>query len=654
MKPDPGHEATDELLEEMERKIRRTYRQAVTETTEKLDDYLRRFEIKDEKWRLMVASGEKTAEEYQKWRTGQIMMGERWEAMRDQLAADYHNANVIARSIIAGYMPEAYAINMNYAAWEIESGLGIDTGFTLYDRATVERILRDDPDLLQMPGQRMNQTFADFDAYRAGQDVTLDEETKKAFDNLIAGGKDVRWQKGQIQSVTMQSILQGESIPNMAKRIAQTMGELNHKSTIRYARTAMTGAQNAGRVDGYKRAQDMGIELEQQWIATLDNRTRHSHRQLDGETVEVGGTFSNGCKFPGDPDGPASEIWNCFVGETKIASDSEIVRSYKHKYTGDLIVIKSAGGVEFTCTPNHPILTPRGWVSANALNKGDNILVTFVGEFDVSWVDPDINHILPSMKAFHKFMNGFSAERASGLSVDFHGDRATANVEIISKKRLLRRDIKPCGSHASNKVGFKDSCSLIFCKRHFVASLRRIYIAAFGLMCGACKPLALFRGRLRHAKVHRLGSVAGTDFGVSQYAIDNLPAATMIRRELLNGLSGHVFVDNITSADTITGCTHVYNLQTENGYYFVNESIAQSGRKSNGIMAIAKNCRCTLIANLKGFERDISSRWREGMEWGSYEEWKAEHGKNQSITHQEEIGEAMRKSWINFYRGRRR
>lgn len=72
-----------------------------------------------------------------------------------------------------------------------------------------------------------------------------------------------------------------------------------------------TGAENAGHVDAYERAQSKGIEIKQMWLATLDGRTRDSHREMDGETVEVGGTFSNGCRFPGDPSGPAEEVWNC-------------------------------------------------------------------------------------------------------------------------------------------------------------------------------------------------------------------------------------------------------------------------------------------------------------------------------------------------------
>lgn len=312
---DIGHRDTDKLLREMEKKISGVYSQASKEVEEKLNDYTRRFKIKDEKWRAMVASGQKTAEEYRKWRTGQLIMTKRWEEMRDTLAADLHNANVLSRSIIAGYMPEVYALNHNYATFLVEKGAGVDTSYSLYSRETVERLVQDDPQLLKMPGQRMKQTFADFDAYKNGANVDdLPEETRRAFDKLIAEGKDVRWQEGQIQSVMLQGILQGESIPNITKRIGREMGDINHKATIRYARTATTAAQNAGRLDAYKRGKDMGINMKQTWIATLDSRTRHDHRVLDGQTVEVDEPFEvDGYKirYPGDPSAPGFLIWNC-------------------------------------------------------------------------------------------------------------------------------------------------------------------------------------------------------------------------------------------------------------------------------------------------------------------------------------------------------
>lgn len=285
---DEGHLGTELILKETEADVNRVYRQAAEEVEKKLNDYLRRFKVKDQIKREQLRKGEITQDEYNYWRTGQIMIGKRWEEMKNTLAQDLHNANNIARSITQGYMPEVYALNHNYATFQVEKDSLVDTSYTLYDRQTVERIMKDQPDLLPPPGPR-----------------------KKAE---IAAGKDIKWQRGQIQSTMMQSILQGESIPHIAQRMAKELSVKNRNSAVRYARTAATGAQNAGRVDGYKRAQGMGIELEQEWLATLDLRTRHEHRFLDGQHVPVGTPFKvdgEEIRFPGDPDAPGYLIWNC-------------------------------------------------------------------------------------------------------------------------------------------------------------------------------------------------------------------------------------------------------------------------------------------------------------------------------------------------------
>lgn len=284
---DIGHRETDILLSDMEAKIMNIYADAAQGVQDKLDDYMRRFEVKDEIWQKRVASGKATQAEYTQWRTGQIMMGQRWEEMRDTLSNDLWNANDIARSVVNGYMPGVYSLNHDYATFAVEKGSRLDTSYTLYDRQTAERLLREEK-ILPDPGTQMKRR--------------------------IAKDKDIAWQKGQIQSVTLQGILQGESIPNLSKRIAETLGESNHKSTIRYARTACTAAENAGRLDAYKRAEEMGIKMQQTWVATLDNRTRHEHRQLDGQTVGVDEPFvvdGEKIRYPGDPLAAPGLIWNC-------------------------------------------------------------------------------------------------------------------------------------------------------------------------------------------------------------------------------------------------------------------------------------------------------------------------------------------------------
>lgn len=275
---DVAYEETEKLLERLERKVGRVYRRAVRESKKSLNDYLAAFKKQDEKMRKLLESGELTEKDYVSWRKSEMLRGKHFQETLNTLSEDYVNADKIAMSLVREYMPEVYALNHNFAAFEIEKGSLIDTTFTLYDRQTVERLLKDNPQLLPMPRP----------------DIP----------------KDRRWNRRKIKEEITQGILQGEPIDKIARRL-QNVADMDYAAAVRNARTATTGAQNAGRVDSYKRAQEMGIDIMQEWMATLDNHTRHSHALLDGERINVGGTFSNGCKYPGDPNGPSDEIYNC-------------------------------------------------------------------------------------------------------------------------------------------------------------------------------------------------------------------------------------------------------------------------------------------------------------------------------------------------------
>lgn len=297
----------DAIIQETERDIQRLYSQAQKEVQDKLTDYLNRFAAKDKIKLQQLANGKITIEQYNYWRKGQICIGQRWQETLDTLTQDYINADKIAISIVNEHMPEAYAVGHNYGTFQVERDSLVDTSYTLYDHQTVERLIRDNPDLLP------------------------DLPPKVAI-NIP---KDRRWNKTHIKDMVTQSILQGESVKGLAKRMqiglsprytiqdikdankktsAQITKELarkNKSAALRNARTALTGAHNAGRIDSYIRASKMGIQLKYEWLATLDGRTRHSHRQLDGEKIVLGGRFSNKCRYPGDPMGPPSEVYNC-------------------------------------------------------------------------------------------------------------------------------------------------------------------------------------------------------------------------------------------------------------------------------------------------------------------------------------------------------
>lgn len=287
MRHDPAHVATDKEIEKIEKQIAKEYRQAHKEVSEKLKDYFSRFEKKDAKWQEWVKDGSKTEKEYIEWRKGQILVGERWKELRDTLAQDYANVSKIALSICKEHAPDVYALNHNYATFEVEKGSLLDTSYTLYSRESVERMYRDNPKLYHNYG--------------------------KAVAKEIKAGKQKAWDRKRIQSVLMQGLLQGESIPKLTKRL-EIVTKGDHKAAVRNARTMMTGVQNAGRIDAYDRANKMGIPVKKQWLATVDGRTRHWHRQLDGAIVENDEPFENEfgkIMFPGDPEADGANVYNC-------------------------------------------------------------------------------------------------------------------------------------------------------------------------------------------------------------------------------------------------------------------------------------------------------------------------------------------------------
>lgn len=282
---DYAHQKTDEEIERIKKRVAKEYRQAAKEAEKKMTAYLERFESEDKKQLQLVKEGKMTKKAYNEWRARKIATGERWEGLKKTLAEDYHNRNQIAASITSGRLPDVYAVNHNYATYMIEKEGRIDTSFTLYNHDSVERLIKDNPKLLPDPSADM---------------------AKK-----LATAKDLRWNEEKIQSSVLQGILLGEPTEKIARRMMD-VSNMNYKAAVRNARTAMTSAQNAGRNDAGKRAEEMGIDLVYSWVSTLDNRTRDSHRWLHGEERdEKSGTFSNGLEYPADPSGDPSEVYNC-------------------------------------------------------------------------------------------------------------------------------------------------------------------------------------------------------------------------------------------------------------------------------------------------------------------------------------------------------
>lgn len=277
---DQAHDYADRKIAEFQAEVWETYQQAQADAQEALSKFLKRFEKEDAKRRKLVEKGEMTKAEYRSWRQGQILRSKQLSNTLDQVSQAMVNANQVAMAALAGKLPEVYAENANYSAFWVCKETGLAVGFDLVDADTVQHMLTAGEAVLMLPSVNV--------------------------------AKDMAWNRKLVASQLTQGVLLGESIPKMARRVQRVTGS-NYAAAVRTARTTVTGAENAGRVHSYKRAKDMGIKLQKEWLATLDGRTRHSHRQLDGQKIpnEEGAKFDNGCRYPGDPQGRYEEICNC-------------------------------------------------------------------------------------------------------------------------------------------------------------------------------------------------------------------------------------------------------------------------------------------------------------------------------------------------------
>lgn len=275
---DRGERYTDKRISQIDKRLQQTYRTAQRELEHKLKDFKQKFAAKDKQKRKDMHDGKISKQEYKDWLAGQVFMRSQFEDKIKQIEQvmlhhDKYAAQIINESRLDVFAENYYAEAFR-ANWIIQ---GID--WNIYNTQALERLIEDDPQLLP--------------------EWKIDEE------------KDYKWNYNKVNNIVKQGIIQGESIDQITDRLCKDLCTQDENRMRLFARTAMTGAQNAGRQVQMQQAADMGIEVNKRWIAVLDSRTRDTHRSLDGEEVPYDEDFSNGLEYPGDPSGDPAEVYNC-------------------------------------------------------------------------------------------------------------------------------------------------------------------------------------------------------------------------------------------------------------------------------------------------------------------------------------------------------
>lgn len=285
---DKIRKATDKELVKLERKISGVYRQSQKEIKERWTAYMEQSAVKINQYEKAYDAAviSQDAKEIKKAKKAlknakleQTLYNDRYKEMVGSVTDKLYDANKIALAYANDKMYKIYSMNHNAIAPTADS-LGIS--FTIVNEKTVRNLAKSGD--IKLPYKKLNKI------------------------------KDARWNTKKLNSAVLQGIIQGDSMDRIAERILPIVHN-NESAAIRNARTMVTGAENQGRLDSFQELQDMGTVIKKKWIATLDDRVREWHAEMDGDEVDLDENFVDGngneLQYPGDPDAEPETVYNC-------------------------------------------------------------------------------------------------------------------------------------------------------------------------------------------------------------------------------------------------------------------------------------------------------------------------------------------------------
>lgn len=282
-KKDIGHKLADDEIERIRKELEEEYAKAYKQLKAEADAYFEKYNKQVKRKMEKVKAGEMSEADFIKWKHQEMMANKKYDTLVRTLSQEMTKTNQMARDIVNGHLADVYAQNYNYSAFELCKGTGINLQFDLVDRRTVEKLVKD-------------------------KKIPLPQASLKTI-------KDMKWNEQKIRSALFQGIVQGDSMDKIASRL-QSVSGMSEEASIRNARTMVTAAECQGRQDRYEEAEEVyGIKMQKTWLATLDDRTRDAHAELDGVSVDIDEPFENSIgkiMFPCDPDCRDGEnVYNC-------------------------------------------------------------------------------------------------------------------------------------------------------------------------------------------------------------------------------------------------------------------------------------------------------------------------------------------------------
>lgn len=483
-------------------------------------------------------------------------------------------------------------------------------------------------------------------------------------DSYIEGATINEWfngvndsMKNDLKKSVRVGMLEGETTIQIAKRVRDSLGvSLNHADSI--SRTAVATVSNNARMATYEANDDVIKGWEH--LSALDNRTSQVCATRDGATwdLEHKGLNDKGKKFEFRK--PPLHF-RCLTGDTLISTRYPISYISKRKYEGVIYTISTSAGNSIRCTPNHPILTDRGFVEAQFLNKLDKIATDCVGEGLRVLDNQDKKGVSTIENLFSSIGESFGVlpVKMPVSPEDFHSDVTDNEVDVIfiDRELWLERyamlnkvltdssfvNTNPSISYISSlNKGFmrlRNSFSGIVTIFNLIKSSLFVHNRPLNkLLLGLCSRFNALSDKLGLNKTkwnikptsntsesdsiiiesnstleskHSISpfiSIFGKSTSLSNNSNNDFVSDSKLSRNITDGSIGDkVFFDDIVDIVSAECVTHVYNLENDMGYYTANNLITH-------------NCRSLLSPLLRSYEElglmgiDIPEGTRSAMD----------------------------------------
>jgi hypothetical protein len=172
------------------------------------------------------------------------------------------------------------------------------------------------------------------------------------------------------------------------------------------------------------------------WWRELERVTRKKLLDIIISARDEGWSVARTVEAVGDLMGRARAkrvaVTECLPPETFV--DGAVVKAaFRRWYEGQLIEIRTSGGRYFAATPNHPVLTSRGWIAAGEIAEGDDLICYIIDQATRGTRDPHVERPPATLgKIFDTLSTVAIPERITGTEPDFHGDGRQGEVDVFS------------------------------------------------------------------------------------------------------------------------------------------------------------------------------------------------------------------------------